>query len=98
MAFTVTKLWNNSPYDDGLGVNTPLGTGFVRKVQVEFTGGTASGDILAADLGAVAILDVLSVIMKSTNGVYVGAVTNAKIPLSVTGNCTAEVVALVRGL
>lgn len=98
MAFTVTKLWNNSPYDDGLGVNTPLGTGFLRKVSVVFDGGTTTGNITAADLGAQVILDVLSVVMKSTQTVFVGTVTNAVIPLTATNNCTVEVVALVRGL
>jgi hypothetical protein len=101
MAFTVTKMWNNSPYDDGLGVNTPLGAGFVRKVSVAFTAGTTTGDITAADLGCQQILDVLAIIPKdaaTTNAVYVGTVTSAVIPLTSAGNNSVEVVALVRGL
>ena len=98
MAFTVTKLWNNSPYDDGLGVNTPLGTGFLRKVSVVFDGGTTTGSITAADLGAAAILDVLSVVMKTVETVFVGTVTNSAIPLTATGNSTVEILAIVRGL
>lgn len=98
MAVTVTKLWNNSPYDDGLGVNTPLGTGFLRKVSVAFDGAEA-GSIVAADLGATAILDIISLVMKTTNSVYAGTVTNAAIPVtSVGGAATCEVIALVRGL
>lgn len=97
MAFTVTNLWATSPYDNGLGVNTPLGTGFLRRVQVDFTAGTVAGNITAADLGG-SILKVVSVIMKSTNSVYVGTETASAIPLTASGNCTAEVLALVRGL
>jgi hypothetical protein len=98
MAFTVTKSWSASPYDKGLGVNTPLGTGFLRRVSVVFDGGTTTGNITAADLGASAILDVVSIIMKSTQTVFAGTVTSAVIPLTATNNCTVEVLALVRGL
>ena len=98
MAFTVTKSWAASPYTKGLGVNTPLGTGFLRKVSVVFDSGTTTGNVTAAHLGAGAILDVVSVIMKSTNSVYVGTVTNAVIPLTASGDCTVEILALVQGL
>lgn len=98
MAFTVTKSWSASPYDKGLGVNTPLGTGFLRRVSVVFDSGTTTGTVSAAELGATAILDVVSVIMKSANSVYVGSVVNSGIPLTASGNCTCEVLAIVRGL
>lgn len=100
MAATVTKLWNNSPYDDGLGVNSPLGTGFVRKCQMAFSAGTTSGDISASDFGAQVILDVLAVIPKSSAAynVYVSGVTASAISLATSSNDTVEVVALVRGL
>lgn len=98
MAFTVTKKWNVSPYSTGLGVNTPLGTGFLRKCSIVFDGGTTTGDLLAADFGASAILDVVSIVMKSTSSVFAGTVTNAKIPLTAAGNCTVEVLAIVQGL
>jgi hypothetical protein len=98
MAFTVTKSWAASPYDKGLGINTPLGTGFLRKVSVVFDSGTTTGDVTAAHLGCSAILDVVSITMKTTNSVYAGTVTNSVIPLTASGNCTCEVLAIVRGL
>ena len=97
MAMTVTKSWSASPYDKGLGVNTPLGTGFLRRVSCVFDG-AETGSLTAADLGATAILDVVSIIMKSTSSVYAGTVTSAAVPLTSAAAATAEILCLVRGL
>jgi hypothetical protein len=97
MAMTVTKTWAASPYDAGLGVNTPLGTGFLRKVSCVFDG-AETGSLTAADIGAVSILDVVSIVMKTTSSVFAGTVTAAAVPLTSAAAATAEILVLVRGL
>lgn len=96
MAATLTQ--QHDPYLDGLGKASQLGVCFLRRVTVEFDATTA--DITPVLLGGCTkLVQVLSIVPKSANQVYVSALSESALELTADDtDAVCDVFVLVAGL